>query len=75
MWSTFFTLFFTGTVLQFLSVAGIVTNPIRVVGIGPGLNITGYGIIERPRVGTTFGEAGMIVLAPDRGKNPPLRLG
>ena len=34
-------------VLQFQRMGGNGANSIRVLGIDPGLNITGYGIIER----------------------------
>lgn len=66
--------FFADTVLQFLSVAGTAVNPIRVIGIDPGLNITGYGIIERQRAGTALVEAGVIRLPPSQDNNLPLRL-
>ncbi|MCL5004925.1 MAG: crossover junction endodeoxyribonuclease RuvC [Acidobacteria bacterium] len=49
-------------------------SSIRVIGIDPGLNVTGYGIIERQRVGTVLVEAGVIRLPPSRGNNLPLRL-
>ena len=66
--------FFAGTVLQFLGVAGIVVSPIRVIGVDPGLNVTGYGIIERQGIGTALVEAGVIRLPRSRGNNLPLRL-
>jgi crossover junction endodeoxyribonuclease RuvC len=74
MRSTFFALIFAGTVLQFLGVAGTVANPIRVIGVDPGLNVTGYGIIERQGLGAALVEAGVIRLPPSRGNNLPLRL-
>jgi crossover junction endodeoxyribonuclease RuvC len=46
----------------------------RVVGVDPGLNITGYGIIERHGNETALIEAGVIRLPPSRGNNLPLRL-
>lgn len=49
-------------------------NPNRVIGIDPGLNITGYGIIEHQRAGTALVEAGVIRLPPSQGNNLPLRL-
>ncbi len=48
--------------------------PIRVMGIDPGLNITGYGVIERRRQGTALVEAGVIRLPRAQGNNLPLRL-
>lgn len=46
----------------------------RVAGVDPGLNITGYGVIERQGSGTALIEAGVIRLPPSRGNNLPLRL-
>lgn len=74
MRSTFSALFFTDTVLQFLSVAAIVMSTMRVVGVDPGLNITGYGVIERQSSGTALIEAGVIRLPRSQGNNLPLRL-
>jgi crossover junction endodeoxyribonuclease RuvC len=54
--------------------AGNGTSSIRIMGIDPGLNITGYGIIERRRQGTTLIEAGVIRLPRADGNNLPLRL-
>ena len=50
------------------------TASIRVMGIDPGLNITGYGIIERHHQGTALVEAGVIRLPRAEGNNLPLRL-
>src|SRR5690242_21747550 len=50
------------------------TASIRVMGIDPGLNITGYGIIERHRQGTALIDAGVIRLPRAEGNNLPLRL-
>jgi crossover junction endodeoxyribonuclease RuvC len=61
-------------VLQFQRMAGTGANSIRVMGIDPGLNITGYGIIERRRQGTALVEAGVIRLPRADGNNLPLRL-
>jgi len=44
------------------------------MGIDPGLNITGYGIIERRRQGTALVEAGVIRLPRADGNNLPVRL-
>jgi crossover junction endodeoxyribonuclease RuvC len=71
---TFFVLLFADSVLQFLGVAGILANSSRVIGIDPGLNITGYGIIERQGVGTALVEAGIIRVPRSQGNNLPLRL-
>jgi crossover junction endodeoxyribonuclease RuvC len=49
-------------------------TPIRVMGIDPGLNITGYGIIEPRQQGTVLVEAGVIRLPRAAGNNLPLRL-
>jgi crossover junction endodeoxyribonuclease RuvC len=54
--------------------AGNGANSIRVMGIDPGLNITGYGIVERRRDGTALVEAGVIRLPRADGNNLPLRL-
>jgi len=54
--------------------AGNGANSIRIMGIDPGLNITGYGIIERRRQGTALVEAGVIRLPRAEGNNLPLRL-
>ncbi len=70
----FFAPLFGDTVLQFLSVARTVAHPIRVIGIDPGLNITGYGIIERQPAGTALVEAGVIRVPRSQGNNLPLRL-
>ena len=60
--------------LQFPRMAASGASPIRVMGIDPGLNITGYGIIERRRQGTILIEAGVIRLPRADGNNLPLRL-
>jgi len=61
-------------VLQFQRMEGNGANSIRVMGIDPGLNITGYGIIEHRRQGTSLVEAGVIRLSRADGNNLPLRL-
>ena len=61
-------------VLQFQRMPGNGANSIRVMGIDPGLNITGYGIIERRRRETALVEAGVIRLPRADGNNLPLRL-
>ena len=47
----------------------------RIIGIDPGLNLTGYGIVEFSREDITLVEAGVIRLPPRRGDNLPVRLG
>jgi len=46
----------------------------RVIGIDPGLNFTGYGVIESQGSVATLVEAGLIRLPPSRGDNLPARL-
>ena len=70
----FSTPLFANSVLQFLGVAGILASSLRVIGIDPGLNITGYGIIERQGIGTALVEAGVIRVPRSQGNNLPLRL-
>ena len=48
---------------------------IRVIGIDPGLNATGYGVIECLAEGVRLVEAGVIRLPRSRGVNLPARLG
>ena len=47
---------------------------LRIIGIDPGLNITGYGLIDFGASGSTLTEAGVIRLPPSRGDNLPQRL-
>jgi len=61
-------------VLQFSRMAASSTISLRVMGIDPGLNITGYGVIERQRQGTALVEAGVVRLPRAEGNNLPLRL-
>ena len=46
----------------------------RVIGIDPGLNATGYGVIECRRGGVKLIEAGVIRMPRSRGDNLPARL-
>lgn len=46
----------------------------RIIGVDPGLNITGYGVIERHGSDVKLLEAGVIRLPPSRGENLPARL-
>ena len=71
---SFFILLLANSVLQFLGVAKILASSLRVIGIDPGLNITGYGIIERQGIGTALVEAGIFRLPRSQGNNLPLRL-
>jgi crossover junction endodeoxyribonuclease RuvC len=50
-------------------------NPTRVIGIDPGLNITGYGVVECRAGEVKLLEAGVIRLPRSRGENLPTRLG
>ncbi len=54
--------------------AGSPQSPFRVIGIDPGLNITGYGVIECHDGQVTLLEAGVIRSPRARGENLPLRL-
>ncbi len=47
----------------------------RIIGIDPGLNVTGYGIIEFQADNVKLLEAGVIRLPRSRGENLPARLG
>ena len=46
----------------------------RVIGIDPGLNITGYGVVKAHGTDVQLIEAGVIRLPPSKGDNLPLRL-
>ncbi len=48
--------------------------PTRVIGIDPGLNITGYGIVELSASAANLVEAGVIRLPASNGNNLALRL-
>jgi crossover junction endodeoxyribonuclease RuvC len=54
--------------------AGTPQDPLRVIGIDPGLNITGYGVMECRNGGVRLLEAGVIRPARARGDNLPARL-
>jgi len=49
-------------------------EPKRVIGIDPGLNITGYGVVETCGGDVKLVEAGVIRLPASRGGNLPARL-
>lgn len=49
-------------------------SPRRIIGVDPGLNTTGYGIVERRNGAAKLIEAGIIRLPASRGDNLPLRL-
>lgn len=49
-------------------------RPLRIIGIDPGLNITGYGLIDFGAGGSTLAEAGVIRLPRSDGDNLPERL-
>ncbi|MBZ5670646.1 MAG: crossover junction endodeoxyribonuclease RuvC, partial [Acidobacteriia bacterium] len=42
-------------------------EPTRVIGIDPGLNMTGYGVVESRGSEVKLVEAGVIQLPPSRG--------
>lgn len=50
-------------------------SPTRIIGIDPGLNITGYGVVECHAGEVKLVEAGVIRLPRSRGENLPRRLG
>lgn len=54
--------------------AGARNVPTRVIGIDPGLNATGYGVIECSSGGIKLIEAGVIRLPRSEGENLPERL-
>ncbi|MGH9397049.1 MAG: crossover junction endodeoxyribonuclease RuvC [Terriglobia bacterium] len=49
-------------------------RPLRIIGIDPGLNITGYGLIDFSSGETRLAEAGIIRLPRSSGGNLPSRL-
>jgi crossover junction endodeoxyribonuclease RuvC len=49
-------------------------EPTRVIGIDPGLNITGYGVVLSQGSDVKLLEAGVIRLPPSKGENLPDRL-
>ena len=49
-------------------------EPTRVIGIDPGLNITGYGVVVSRGSDVKLVEAGVIRLPPSDGQNLPARL-
>ena len=54
--------------------AGATPQSTRVIGIDPGLNITGYGVIVSQGSAIKLLEAGVIRLPPSKGENLPDRL-
>ena len=54
--------------------AGPTPQPIRVIGIDPGLNITGYGVVVGCGSEIKLLEAGVIRLPASKGENLPARL-
>lgn len=52
----------------------LLNNSFRIIGIDPGLNITGYGLIESHSAGIALSEAGVIRLPRSQGDNLPERL-
>jgi crossover junction endodeoxyribonuclease RuvC len=49
-------------------------EPTRVIGIDPGLNITGYGVVTARGSDVKLVEAGVVRLPPSKGDNLPARL-
>jgi len=49
-------------------------TPVRIIGIDPGLNVTGYGLIETFNAQIKLSEAGIIRLPRSNGDNLPERL-
>ena len=49
-------------------------KPVRVIGVDPGLNITGYGVVVSRGSEVNLVEAGVIRLPPSHGQNLPARL-
>jgi crossover junction endodeoxyribonuclease RuvC len=54
--------------------ASATQNPTRVIGIDPGLNVTGYGVVEGDGSEAKLVEAGVIRLPASRGENLAARL-
>ncbi len=50
------------------------SRPARIIGIDPGLNVTGYGVVECPAEKVKLLEAGIIRSGRSRGDNLPARL-
>ncbi|MGH9404791.1 MAG: crossover junction endodeoxyribonuclease RuvC [Terriglobia bacterium] len=50
------------------------SGSLRILGIDPGLNITGYGVIDLGPLGARLAEAGVIRLPRSSGENLPARL-
>ncbi len=50
------------------------SGPIRIIGIDPGLNLTGYGVVECRSKDVKLLEAGVIRSPRSRGDNLPTRL-
>ena len=60
--------------LQSFRMASASQEPTRVIGIDPGLNITGYGVVVSHGSEVKLVEAGVIRLPPSHGQNLPARL-
>lgn len=60
--------------LQSSGMASGPKTPTRVIGVDPGLNITGYGVVDCGASGVRLVEAGVIRLPRSKGHNLPLRL-
>ena len=60
--------------LQSYAMATGHADPLRIIGIDPGLNVTGYGLIDFSRRETRLAEAGIIRLPRSSDENLPRRL-
>jgi crossover junction endodeoxyribonuclease RuvC len=60
--------------VQSFQMPSISQCPTRVIGIDPGLNITGYGVVTSYGGDVRLVEAGVIRLPPSKGDNLPARL-
>jgi crossover junction endodeoxyribonuclease RuvC len=60
--------------LQCPSMVRVAKAATRVIGIDPGLNVTGYGVVECRAQGVRLLEAGVIRLPRSQGENLPARL-
>ena len=60
--------------VQSLRMASTHPERTRVIGIDPGLNITGYGVVAARGSDVKLLEAGVVRLPPSKGDNLPARL-
>lgn len=67
-------MFFRPAVLKSLRMAAVSRSSLRIIGVDPGLNLTGYGVVELSNGRAQLVEAGVIRLPRARGSNLPARL-